>query len=172
VTPHHLVLCDHDIADSGYDTHLKMNPPLRSDADQAALIVGVFDGTIDAIATDHAPHAAHEKAREFETAPFGITGLETALGLCIEELHVRRGLPLSRIISLLSTSPAKVVGLPARGTLAPGSHADITLFDPHERWTYRAADSLSRSQNSPFDGYELQGRVRYTIVGGRVVFEG
>jgi dihydroorotase len=164
-------LCDEDIADSGYDTYLKMNPPLRSDADQAALILGVFDGTIDAIATDHAPHAAHEKAREFDGAPFGITGLETALGLCIEELHVRRGLPLSRIVSLLSISPAKVMGLEDRGTLAPGSHADITIFDPHERWTYRAAKSLSRCKNSPFDGYELQGRVRYTIVGGRIVFE-
>jgi dihydroorotase len=171
VTPHHLALCDRDISDSGYDANLKMNPPLRSDTDQAALIAGVFDGTIDAIATDHAPHAAHEKAREFETAPFGITGLETALGLCIEELHVRRGLPLSRIVSLLSTSPANVMGLRGRGTLSPGSYADITIVDPHERWTYHASASLSKSKNSPFDGYELQGRVRRTIVGGRVVFE-
>ncbi|MEO8726367.1 MAG: dihydroorotase [Acidobacteriaceae bacterium] len=171
VTPHHFLLTDESIATFRYDTNFKMNPPLRSEHDREALIAGIFDGTVDAIATDHAPHAAHEKQQEFDRAPFGITGLETALGLSLEELHRKRGLPLDRLIALLSTRPAELMGLKDRGTLRPGAHADITLFDPHERWTYHARDSRSMSKNSPFDGYEMQGRVRYTIVAGKIVFQ-
>lgn len=171
VTPHHFLLTDESIATSRYDTNFKMNPPLRSDHDREALIAGIFDGTVDAIATDHAPHAAHEKQQEFDRAPFGITGLETALGLSLEELHRKRGLPLDRLIALLSTRPAELMGLKDRGTLRPGAHADITVFDPHERWTYHARDSRSMSKNSPFDGYELQGRVKYTIVAGKIAFQ-
>ena len=171
VTPHHLVLTDEAVSSSRFNANTKMNPPLRSEHDREALIAGIVDGTVDAIATDHAPHAAHEKNQEFDRAPFGITGLETALGLCLEELHRRRGLPLERLIALLSTNPARVLGLKDFGSLRVGAAANITLFDPRERWNYRAADSRSRSKNSPFDGFAMQGRVRYTICGGRVVFQ-
>jgi dihydroorotase len=169
VCPHHFVLTDHSIAEHSFDTNYKMNPPLRSEEDRQALIGGILDGTVDVIATDHAPHATHEKQLEFDRAPFGITGLETALGLCLSELHAKHGMAIERIVQLLTAHPAKVIGLKDRGTLSVGAHADITLFDPNERWTYRAADSLSRSKNSPFDGFEMLGRVKYTIVSGRIV---
>jgi dihydroorotase len=169
VCPHHFVLTDHSIAEHSFDTNYKMNPPLRSEEDRQALIGGILDGTVDVIATDHAPHAAHEKQLEFDRAPFGITGLETALGLCLSELHAKHGMPIERIVQLLTANPAKIVGLKDRGTMNVGAHADITLFDPNERWIYRAADSLSRSKNSPFDGFEMLGRVKYTIVSGRIV---
>ena len=172
VTPHHLTLIDECIADRAYDTNLKMNPPLRSEHDREALIGGIFDGTVDAIATDHAPHASHEKMQEFDRAPFGITGLETALGLCLEELHRKRGLPLERLIALFTSAPAKVLGLDrhGRGRLQPGAPADITIFDPRERWDYHVAGSHSKSKNSPFEGYAMQGKVKSTIVAGHVVF--
>lgn len=170
VTPHHFILTDESIAERRYDTNLKINPPLRSEADKEALIAGIFDGTVDAIATDHAPHVVHEKQQEFDRAPFGITGLETAIGLCLEELHQKRGLPIDRILALLSTRPAELIGLKDRGTLKLGAHADITIFDPKERWNYEAQQSKSKSKNSPFDGYAMRGRVRYTIVAGEVVF--
>jgi dihydroorotase len=118
------------------------------------------------VATDHAPHAAHEKNQEFDRAPFGITGLETSLGLCISVLHYRHNIPLRRIVELLSTNPARVIGLPGRGTLAVGARADVTIFDPAKKWTYHAAESLSKSRNSPFDGRPMQGKVMATIVGG------
>ena len=172
VTPHHFLLTDDCIAKYRYDTNFKMNPPLRTEHDREALLAGIFDGTVDAIATDHAPHAFHEKQQEFDRAPFGITGLETALGLCLEELHRKRGLPLDRIIALLSTRPAELMGLKGRGTLRTGAHADVTIFDPRERWTYNAQDSKSKSKNSPFDGSKMQGRVKYTIVAGKVAFKG
>jgi dihydroorotase len=168
VTPHHFALTDENIGD--YDTNFKMNPPLRSRSDREALIAGLADGSIDCVATDHAPHAASEKNQEFDRAPFGITGLETALGLCISILHVRTKIPLKRIVELLSTNPARVIGLAGRGVLAKGSVADVTVFDPAKKWTYHAAQSLSKSKNSPFDGWLLQGRVVATVVGGVVRF--
>jgi dihydroorotase len=168
VTPHHFTLLDEDVAD--YNTNFKMNPPLRSRADREALLAGLADGTVDCIATDHAPHAHHEKNAEFDRAPFGVTGLETALGLCISVLHGQNKIPLNRIVELLTVNPARIVGLTGRGTLAVGSHADITIFDPAKKWTFRATDSLSKSRNSPFDGWQLQGKVIATIVGGRIVY--
>jgi len=170
VTPHHLVLTEECVARTSYDTNCKMNPPLRSEHDRLALIDGIFDGTVDAIATDHAPHGAHEKAVEFDRAPFGITGLESALGLMIEELHRLRGLPLPRLIGLLTSGPASVMGWTHRGNLEIGAHADITIFDPRETWKYESSRSLSRSHNSPFEGFEMRGRVRHTIVAGESVF--
>lgn len=168
VTPHHFALADTDMP--AYNTHYKMNPPLRSEADREALIAGLIDGSIDAIATDHAPHAKHEKEVEFERAPFGITGLETALGLAITKLHREREMPLKRIVELLTAGPARVFNLPARGSIAPGNHADVTIFDPRKRWTYQAAASGSKSHNSPFDGWTMTGKVMATIVAGNIVY--
>lgn len=169
VTPHHFTLLDEDVGD--YDTNFKMNPPLRSHADREALIAGLVDGSIDCVATDHAPHAGNEKNQEFDHAPFGITGLETALGLCISVLHSKHKVPLARIVDLLSVNPARVMGLQGRGALAVGSYADVTVFDPAKKWTYHAAESRSKSKNSPFDGWQLQGKVRATVVGGEIKFD-
>ena len=168
VTPHHFGLSDSDIGD--YDTNFKMNPPLRSASDREALLVALADGTVDAIATDHAPHASHEKEVEFERAAFGITGLETALGLAITKLHREQRVPLSRIVELFTAGPARVLDLRGRGTLARGSHADVTIFDPKKRWTFEAARSRSKSRNTPFDGWQLTGKAIAAIVGGRVTF--
>src|SRR6185312_15941103 len=168
VAPHHFALNDEAVGE--YDTHAKMNPPLRAERDREAIIAGILDGSVDAIATDHAPHAAHEKQQEFERAPNGITGLESALGLAIAVLHGKHKMPLNRVIALLSTQPAAVLALKGRGSLAVGSFADVVLFDPNEQWIFRAADSRSKSKNTPFDGWTLQGRVRTTVVEGRVGF--
>ncbi len=168
VTPHHFTLLDEDVGE--YDSRFKMNPPLRTAADRDALLAGLADGAVDAIATDHAPHAWHEKHVEFDRAPFGIIGLETALGLAITQLHRDRDVPLKRIVELLATNPARIVNLRGRGTLAPGSHADITIFDPKKRWTYEASRSLSKSHNTPFDGWTLSGKVMATIVGGNFAY--
>ena len=168
VTPHHFALIDEDVGE--YDTNFKMNPPLRSRSDREALIAGLIDGAIDCVATDHAPHACDEKNQEFDRAPFGITGLETALGLCISVLHGKHRVPLTRIVELLSTNPARVMRLQGRGTLAVGSHADLTIFDPAKKWTYHVVQSHSRSKNSPFDGWQLQGKVVGTVVGGVLKF--
>jgi dihydroorotase len=168
VTPHHFVLSDGDMRD--YDANFKMNPPLRSAPDREAILVALADGTVDAIATDHAPHALHEKCIEFERAAFGITGLETALGLAITRLHREHKIPLTRIVELFTAGPARVLDLHGRGTLTRGSHADVTIFDPKERWTFDAAKSRSKSHNTPFDGWQLTGKVVATIVGGSVVY--
>jgi dihydroorotase len=168
VTPHHFALTDADLRD--YDTNFKMNPPLRSAGDRDALLVALADGTVDAIASDHAPHAPHEKIIEFERAAFGITGLETALGLAITVLHSREKISLTRIVELFSSGPARVVDLRGRGTLLRGSHADVTIFDPKKRWTFDASKSRSKSHNSPFDGWQLTGKVVATVVGGRIVY--
>lgn len=167
VTPHHFTLLDEEVRD--YDSRFKMNPPLRSGADREAIWAGLEDGAIDAIATDHAPHATHEKQVEFDRAPFGLIGLETALALSITVLHRRRGIPLRRLVELLSTNPARIINLRGRGTLAAGSIADVVLFDPKARWTCDATKAKSRSRNTPFDGWEFYGRVVTTIAGGRVV---
>src|SRR5215470_18918700 len=147
-----------------------MNPPLRSASDREALLVALADGTVDAIATDHAPHASHEKMVEFERAAFGVTGLETALGLAISRLHREQRIPLIRIVELLTAGPARVFDLRGRGTLTRGSHADVTILDPKKRWTFEAAESQSKSKNTPFDGWTLTGKVKATIVSGKVVF--
>ncbi len=168
VTPHHFTLIDENVGE--FDTHYKMNPPLRSAADRDALIEGIMDGTIDAIATDHAPHAFHEKVVEFERATFGITGLETALPIVLSVLHQHFRLPLRRIVELMSTNPAKVFGLTGRGALAKGAHADVTIFDPKKKWTFDASQSLSKSRNTPFGGWSFTGRAVVTIVAGNVVY--
>ncbi len=168
VTPHHFVLTE--AAVEGYDTQAKMNPPLRSAADRQAMLRGLLDGTIDCIATDHAPHAAHEKEQEFERAPNGITGLETALGLALAVLHGEHGLPLGRVLALLNMQPSRILDLPGRGALAAGDFADVVLIDPKSEWTFRAKDSRSRSKNTPFDGWPMLGAVYTTISEGRVVY--
>jgi dihydroorotase len=127
---------------------------------------------VDAIATDHAPHAIHEKVMEFERAMFGVTGLETALGLAITRLHREQKIPLARIVELFTAGPARVMTLRARGTLARGSYADVTIFDLKKRWTFEAAKSRSKSHNTPFDGWQLTGKVVATVVGGEVVYRG
>ena len=127
------------------------------------------DGTVDAIATDHAPHAAHEKEIEFELAAFGITGLETALALAVTKLHKENRIPLARVVELFTAGPARCFDLRGRGSLARGCFADVTIFDPKKKWTYEAAKSLSKSKNSPFDGWSLTGKVVATVVGGKIV---
>jgi dihydroorotase len=170
VTPHHFTLTDEAV--EGYNTNCKMNPPLRSTADIESLIVALGDGTVDAIATDHAPHASHEKLVEFERAAFGITGLETALGLAITVLHREHQIPLARIVELFTAGPARVFELRGRGALGRGSHADVTIFDPKKRWTFDVSKSRSLARNSPFDGWQLMGKAVVTVVGGRVVYRG
>jgi dihydroorotase len=167
VTPHHFTLIDENVGD--FDTHYKMNPPLRSLADRQAMIAGIADGTIDAIATDHAPHAFHEKQVEFERASMGIIGLETALPIAITVLYHHFHLPLWRIVELLSSGPARVFRLSDMGTLAPGAHADVTIFDAEKKWTYDASKSRSKSRNTPYDGWSFTGKIVATVVAGKVV---
>jgi dihydroorotase len=147
-----------------------MKPPLRGGEDRAALLQGLADGTVDAIATDHAPHAGSEKMQEFELAPFGVIGFETALGLALERLVHTGLITLTRLVELLSTNPARIVGLD-RGTLKTGAVADITVFDPERRWTYDVNQSHSRSRNTPFHGMSLRGGPVATIVAGRIVWQ-
>jgi len=170
VTPHHFVLTDEALTrHGGYDTNTKMNPPLREEADRAAMIDGLRDGSIDVIATDHAPHHADEKALEFDRAPFGIVGLETAVSLCFDRLVHAGIIGVPRLIELLSTNPARVLGLPG-GTLAEGAPADNSILAPDATVTVHAAALRSKSKNTPFDGWTLKGGVAATIVGGRVVY--
>ena len=168
ITPHHFTLLDEDVGE--YNTNFKMNPPLRSATDREAILVALADGTVDAIATDHAPHALHEKQVEFERAAFGITGLETALALAITKLHREHKIPLTRIVELFTAGPASVFDLRSRGSLARGNFADVTVFDPRKRWTFEAAKSRSLSHNTPFDGWQLTGKVVTTIVGGKIAY--
>jgi dihydroorotase len=168
VAPHHFVLTESAVGE--YNTNAKMNPPLRTESDRRAMLEGLLDGSIDCIATDHAPHATHEKEQEFERAPNGITGLESALGLTLEVLHRKHKVSLSRLITLLSAQPANLLNLRGRGSLATGAFADVVLFDPAAEWTFRAAATRSKSTNTPFDGWTMLGRVRLTISEGRVVY--
>jgi len=168
VTPHHFTLLDEDVGE--YNTNCKMNPPLRSSTDREAILVALADGTVDAIATDHAPHAAHEKEVEFERASFGITGLEPALALAITKLHREHKIPLTRIVELFTAGPARVFDLRGRGSLARGDFGDVTIFDPKKRWTFEASKSRSLSHNTPFDGWQFTGRVVATIVNGKAVY--
>jgi dihydroorotase len=167
VTPHHFTLDDEAL--EGYDTHARMNPPLRTRRDIEAVREALADGTVDAIATDHAPHGVLDKQVEFDKAWNGVVGLETALGLTLG--LVREGvLSLSRAVTLLSDGPARAFNLPG-GHLAPGAPADITLVEPDVEWTVDATRFFSRSRNTPFHGRRLTGRVSQTWVGGRLVFE-
>jgi dihydroorotase len=168
--PHHFTLTDEAIGD--YDTNAKMNPPLRDEANRRALIEALLDGTVDCIATDHAPHASHEKEVEFERAPNGITGLETALGLALRVLHREHGMPLKQIVERMSERPASVIKLKHRGNLRVGSFADVVLFDAGAEWNFAAKDSRSKSKNTPFDGAPMLGRVHATVCEGRVVYRG
>jgi len=167
-SPHHIALTDESVI--GYDTNFKMNPPLRTETDRRTIIEGIKDGTIDCIATDHAPHTNYEKDKEFDYAPFGIIGLETALPVTIDVLHRQEGMSLPDVLALMTCKPASIVKLPA-GTLAPGAIADICVFHPDEKWTVDATALQSKSANSPWLGKEMRGRVRYTIVAGRVVID-
>jgi dihydroorotase len=169
VTPHHFTLTDADVKD--YDANYKMNPPLRSADDRAAMLAGLADGTVDAIATDHAPHAIHEKVMEFERANFGITGLETALPLAITRLHRDAKIPLMRIVDLFTAGPARVLGFKGRGTLVVGSHGDVTIFDPKKTWTFDASESWSLSHNTPFDGWRFVGKAVATVVSGKIIYQ-
>jgi len=164
VTPHHFTLCDEDVI---YDSRFKMNPPLASAQDREALIAGLADGTVDAIATDHAPHEAALKEVEFDRAPFGVTGFETALGLALELVHAGK-LSLMRMVELFTTGPARVLG--RKRAIAAGEPADLTIFSTSHPWTFHTKDSASKSTNSPFEGRTFRGVPMATVVGGRVVY--
>lgn len=168
VTPHHFTLTDRAV--EGYDTNTKMAPPLRSEDHLDAILQGIQDGTIDAIATDHAPHHSDEKALEYDRAPFGITGLETAVGITFNELVHKGLIDLSRMVEMCSTNPARIFKLDGRGTLRPGSIADVTILDPSRSWEFDNARSFSKSRNSPFDGWKFSGGPVATIVAGRIAY--
>ena len=167
VTPHHFTLTDEDVR---YDSRYKMNPPLASREDRDALIEGLADGGVDAIATDHAPHHPASKDVEFDRAPFGITGFETALALGLAGLVDAGKLSLTRLVELFTTGPARVLGLERK--IAAGEPADLTIFSTDRDWTFRAAESPSKSRNTPFDGRGFRGGPAATIVAGRIVFRG
>ncbi len=167
-TPHHLTLTD--AACQEYNTHFKMNPPLRTARDIDALIEGLDDGTLEVLATDHAPHCSYEKEVEFQEAPFGIVGLETAVGVLLDALHHRRAMPLPKILRKLTANPAKILNLP-KGTLAPGADGDVTIIDPDLEWTVNAADFESLGRNTPWDGHRFRGRATATIIAGNVVWK-
>lgn len=166
--PHHWALTDEAVQE--YDTNTKMSPPLRSQDHIDAIIAGLRDGTIDAIATDHAPHHADEKALEYDQAPFGIVGLETAVGLAMERLVSEGVISLERLVELCATNPARILRLEDRGTLRTGTRADLTILDPELTWTFDVSRSKSKSRNTPFDGYKFRGGAIATIVGGRIVY--
>jgi len=168
VTPHHLVLTDHAVGD--YDTNAKMNPPLRSESDRAAMLAGIVDGTIDAIATDHAPHHADEKCVEFCQAPFGIVGLETAVPICLDRLVHLGKIDLGRLVELFTVGPAGILGLD-RGRLVRGGVADVTVLDLERRVRVDPEEFRSKSRNTPFGAMEFNGAAVLTIVGGRVVHD-
>jgi dihydroorotase len=168
VTPHHFALTDRELG--SYDSNYKMKPPLRCSEDIAAVIDGIVSGVVDAIATDHAPHAGSDKMQEFERCPFGITGLETALGLSLSELVHPRRITVNRMVELFTTGPANILKL-NRGSLAPGAPADVTIFDIASEWTYDVQQSYSKSRNSPFSGRRFRGGPLATIVGGEIVWK-
>jgi dihydroorotase len=169
ICPHHIALTDESI--QGFNTDFKMNPPLRAERDVEALIEAVADGTINILASDHAPHSKHEKEVEFDQAPFGILGLETELGLFLDILvHKKKAIDLPRLVALLTIEPARLLKLD-RGTLRIGAPADITLLDPELEWTVDRGAGFSRSCNTPFHGWELKGRAVRTIVAGETVWD-
>ena len=166
-TPHHFSLCDADMLP--YDSNYKMKPPLRSKADVEGVLEGVASGAIDVIATDHAPHAGSDKMQEFERCPFGIIGLETALGLALRDLVHAGRISLRRMIEMFTVNPARILNLD-RGTLAAGAPADVTIFDTESAWTYDVNRSFSKSKNTPYDGCTFRGGPVATIVDGAVVW--
>lgn len=180
-TPHHFTLTDEAIGGNGhrpsdvspgkhpYDSNFKMNPPLREEEDRQAILEGLADGTIEIIASDHAPHCTYEKEVEFDYAPFGILGLETQLGLSLTELVHKKVLTLPQLIEKFTVNPARLLRL-NKGTLSIGADADITIFDPDAEWTYNVHETASKSRNSPFHGWKLKGKAVATIVGGKKVF--
>jgi dihydroorotase len=167
-TPHHLALADADM--HPYDSNFKMKPPLRSHCDVGAVVNGIVNGAIDAIATDHAPHPGSEKMQEFEKCPFGILGLETAIGIALEQLVHPGKIDLKRFVELFTVGPERILNL-SRGRLAPGSPADVTIFSTDGKWTYDVNKSFSKSRNSPFDGHTFKGGPVATVVNGRVVWQ-
>jgi dihydroorotase len=167
VTPHHFTLTDEAVLEHG--TRAKVNPPLRSREDVEAVLGGITDGTVDALVTDHAPHAPELKAKSMPEAPFGVIGLETALGLALTQLVHTGRISLAHLVILMSTNPARIINQPL-GRLVVGGAADVTVFDPHLEWTYHAAEGRSKSRNSPFDGCKLKGAPTATIVAGRIVY--
>jgi dihydroorotase len=170
VTPHHFVLTDEMLgAPVPYDTNVKMNPPLRETADRDAMLQGLADGSVDVIATDHAPHHYDEKHVEFDQAPFGITGLETAVSLCFDRLVHAGVITVSRLVELLSVNPARILRVPG-GALSEGAPADLSVLAPDLAVTVSAARMRSKARNTPFDGWRLRGGVAATIVGGRTVY--
>jgi dihydroorotase len=169
VTPHHLLLTDELVRESGYDTATKMNPPLRSEADRRAVVEGLRDGTIDCIATDHAPHGVDDKKVEYDQAANGVVGLETAVALCLDRLLRGGVIDLPRLVAAFSTNPARILGLPG-GTLKPGAPADVTVLDLDRRLKVNPERFESKGRNTPFSGWQLTGRAVLTIVGGRKVF--
>lgn len=166
--PHHWTLTDEAVGD--YDTNTKMSPPLRSQEHVDAVLEGLRDGTIDAIASDHAPHHADEKALEYDEAPFGIIGLETSLGLAMERLVNPGVISLERLVELCATNPARILQMENRGTLRKNARADVTIIDPEMNWSFDVSRSKSKSRNTPFDGYTFRGGAVATIVGGRIRF--
>jgi dihydroorotase len=166
-TPHHLALADRDM--KPYDSNYKMKPPLRAPRDVSAVLEGVANGAIDAIATDHAPHPGSEKMQEFESCPFGILGLETAIGITLEQLVHPGAIGVARMVELFTTGPARILGLD-RGTLAKGAAADVTIFSADRAWTYDVNKSFSKSRNSPFDGKTFKGGPVATVVAGEVAW--
>ena len=166
-TPHHFSLSDSNI--TSYDSSYKMKPPLRTECDVAAVFEGITSGAVDAIATDHAPHPGSEKMQEFEKCPFGIIGLETALGLSLEKLYHSGKIGLMHLVKLFTTGPARILNLD-RGTLAAGAPGDVTIFDTELNWTYDVNRSFSKSKNTPFDGWQFHGGPVATVVGGKVVW--
>jgi dihydroorotase len=170
VTPHHLLLTDQLVREREYDTSTKMNPPLRSEADRLATLRGLADGTIDCIATDHAPHTVDDKAVEYDQAAFGVVGLETAVSLCLDRLVAPGHVSLARVVDAFSTKPAAIFGLPG-GTLAPGAPADVTVIDLRRKVRVEPDAFRSKGRNTPFGGLALKGAPVMTIVGGRVVWE-
>lgn len=168
VTPHHFALTDADI--DGYNSNYKMKPPLRGHRDAEAAIEGIVSGAIDAIATDHAPHTGNMKMQEFERCPFGVTGLETAIGLALEKLVHSGKIPLPRMVELFTTGPARVLGLD-RGTLAIGAPGDVTIFDLDREWTFDVNETHSKSKNSPFHKHAFRGGPVAAIVGGKTVWQ-
>jgi dihydroorotase len=167
-TPHHFALTEEAVR--GFDTNAKMNPPLRSESDRQAILAGLRDGTIDVIATDHAPHTAQEKEQEFDVAPFGVIGSETALALTLSTLVASGTLSLNQAIAKLTSEPARILKLP-KGRIAEGADADLTIFDPDREWTVDASGFASKSRNTPFHGWRLKGGTVATIVAGKVVWE-
>ena len=171
VTPHHFTLTDDAV--EKYGTHAKMNPPLRSAVDLARVLAGIAEGTVDALATDHAPHAPELKSKPLVEAPFGVIGFETAVALALAQLVHPGRISLAHLVVLMSSNPARIIHQtvnPSLGRLQVGGAADITIFDPTREWTYRTAEGRSKSRNSPFDGWNFAGRATATIVGGKIVY--